>query len=66
MLFIWEEIPSKLLNVDISISGIENVIVEINLRSKKQPIAGSYNPPLNSIQSHLVQLSKMFDFHSSK
>ena len=35
MLFIWEEIPSKLLNVDISISGIENVIVEINLRSKK-------------------------------
>ena len=35
MLFIREDISSKLLNVDISISGIENVIVEINLRSKK-------------------------------
>ena len=32
---IREDISSKLLNVDISISGIENVIVEINLRSKK-------------------------------
>ena len=63
MLFIWEGITSKLLNADTSIA-IENLLVEINLRSKKLLISGSYNPHLNSI--HLVQLSKKFDFYSSK
>ena len=65
MLFIREGIPSKLLNADTSF-GIENLLVEINLRSKKWLISGSYNPHLNSIQNHLVQLSKKFDFYSSK
>ena len=66
MLFIWEGIPSKFFNANTSISGIENLSVEINLRSKKWLISGSYNPHLNSIQNHLVQLSKKFDFYSSK
>ena len=35
MLFIRKDIPSKLLNADTSISGIENLLVEINLCSKK-------------------------------
>ena len=43
---------------DTSISGIEKLLLETNLRSKKWPISGSYNPHLNSIQNHLVQLSK--------
>ena len=57
MLFIRECIPSKLLNADTSFV-IENLLVEINLRSKKWLISGFYNPHLNSIQNHLVQLSK--------
>ena len=57
MLFIREGIPSKLLNADTSF-GIENLLAEINPRSKKWLISGSYNPHLNSIQNHLVQLSK--------
>ena len=61
MLFIKEDIPSTRLNADTSISGIENLLVEINLRSKKWLISGSYNPHLNSIQNHLVQLSKEFE-----
>ena len=61
MLFIREGIPFKLLNADTSI-GIENLLVETDLRSKKWLILGSYNPHLNSIQSHLVQLSRTFDF----
>ena len=61
MLFIKEDIPSTRLNADTSISGIENLLVEINLRSKKWLITGSYNPHLNSIQNHLVQLSKEFE-----
>ena len=59
MLFIWEGITSKLLNADTSIA-IENLLVEIHLRSKKCLISGSYNPHLNSILNHLVQLSKKF------
>ena len=59
MLFIREDIPSKLLNADTSISGIKNLLVEINLRS----ISGSYNSHLNSIQNHLVKLRKKFDFY---
>ena len=59
MLFISEDIPSKLLNADTTI-GIENLLVGINLRSKKWLMSGSYNPHLNSIQNHLVQLSKKF------
>ena len=51
MLFIREDIPSKLLNADTSISGIENLLDEINLRSKKWLISGSYNPHLNSVQN---------------
>ena len=57
MLFIREGIP---LNADTSFG------VEINLRSKKWLISGSYSTHLNSIQNPLVQLSKKFDFYSSK
>ena len=38
----------------------------MNLRSKKGLISGSYNPHLNSIQNHLAQLNKKFNFYSSK
>ena len=66
MLFVREDIPSKLLP-NISPSGnIENIFVEINLRSKKWLISGSYNPNVGLIQNHTVSLSKNLDFWSSK
>ena len=58
MLFIREGVPSKHLNDDTSISGIENLLVEIKLRCQKWLISGSYNPHLDSIQNHLVQLKE--------
>ena len=49
MLFIREDIPSKLLpNVNPS-GNIENIFVEINLRSKIWLISGSYNPNVGLI-----------------
>ena len=66
MLFKREDVPSKLLNFDTSISGNENLLVEINLRTKKWLFSGSCNPQLNSVQNHLVHLSKTFHFYSSK
>ena len=66
MLFVREDIPSKLLpNIDPS-GNIENIVVEINLRSKKWLISGSYNPNVSHIQNHTVNLSKNLDFYSSK
>ena len=42
------------------------MIVEINLRSKKWLISGSYNPHLNNIKDHLVEIKKGLEFYSSK
>ena len=66
ILFIREGITSKLLNADTSISGIENLFAEINLRSKNRLISGSYKPHFNSIQNHLEQLSKRFDTNMTR
>ena len=65
LLFIREDIPSKLLP-NVNPSSIENIFVEINLRLKKWLISGSYNPNVGLIQNHTVNLTKNLDFHSSK
>ena len=46
--------------------NIEHIFVEINLRSKKWLISGSYNPNVGLIQNHTVSFSKNLDFYSSK
>ena len=58
MLFVREDIPSKLLpNINPS-CNTENIFPEINLRSKKWLMSGSYNPNVSHIQNHTVNLSK--------
>ena len=66
MLFVREDIASKLL-LNINPSGnIENIFVKINLRSNKWLISGSYNLNVGLIQNHTVNLSKNLEFYSSK
>ena len=66
MLFVRKDIPSKLLpNIDPS-GNIDNIFVEINLRSMKWLTSGSYNPNVGLIQNHTANLSKNLDFYSSK
>ena len=66
MYFVREDIPSKLLpNLNPS-GNIENIFIEINLRSKKWLILGFYNPHVGLIQNHTVNLSKNLDFYSSR
>ena len=66
MYFVRQDIPSKLLpNTDPS-GNIENIVVEINLRSKKWLISGSYNPNVGLIQIYTFNLRKNLDFYSSK
>ena len=65
MFFIREDIPSKLLpNVNPS-GNIENIFVEINLKSKELLISGSYNPNVGFIQNHTVNLRSQNIFSQS-
>ena len=66
MLFVREEIPSKLLSEYKPNSSVENIFIEINLRSKKWLLSCSYNPNLTLLNNHIQNISRGVDFHSSK
>ena len=53
MLYVRQDIPSKLLSNSDQDSEIENVFVEINLRSKKWLISGTHNPKTSHIKNYL-------------
>ena len=44
LIYIWEDIPSTLLNFDMS---IERFYIEINIIKKKWLLVGTYNPNKN-------------------
>ena len=56
MLYIREDIPSKSLTEIKLDNEIENIFIEINLRSKKWLISGSYNPKMSNIKNHLLKI----------
>ena len=53
MLFVREEIPSKLLSEYKPNSSVENIFIEINLRSNKCFLSGTYNPNLTLLNNHI-------------
>ena len=63
MLYVREDIPSKLVGVETS--PTEGFYVEINLRKKKWLLCCSYNPNKNNIQFHLENLFILEDFNVS-
>ena len=56
LLYIREDIPSRLLNIKAK-TGIENICIEINLRKRKL----SCNPNKNFISSHLECSNRIVD-----
>ena len=68
LLYVREDIPCKILNECTSDSekSIENVFIQINLRSKKWLLSCSYNPNTNLIADHLHCIGRGIDFYSSK
>ena len=66
MLFVRKEIPSKILSEYKPNSSVENVLIEVNLRSKKWFLSCSYNPNLTLLNNHIQNISKGLDFYSSK
>ena len=63
LLYIRDDIPSTLLNSDIS---IESFSIEINIRKKKWLLACTYNLNENLISNHLEEIGKSLDNYSSK
>ena len=64
LLYVRDDIPSKLLSLN---ENIEGFFVEINLRNKKKwLLSGSYNPKKAQITSHLAELSKNTDLYLTK
>ena len=63
LLYIREDIPSTLLNSDIT---IESFYIEINIRKKKWILTFTYNPNKNLISNHLKVIDKKQDSYSSK
>ena len=64
ILYIREDIPSRLLSTEIS--PIEGFFVELSLRNKKWLICCSYNPRKVLIADHLSALGKTTDVYTSK
>ena len=58
LLYVKEDIPSSLLNLDTS---YEAMYIEINVRKKKWLIGCSYNPKQNMIAPHLEQVGQYLD-----
>ena len=58
MIFVREDIPSKLIE---NSNSIEGIFPEINLQKKKWLLCGSYNPHKNLISQHFSLISKSLD-----
>ena len=63
LLYIREDIPSTLLNSDMS---IESFFIEINIRKKKWLLVCTYNPNTNLILNHLKEIGKNLDNYYSQ
>ena len=66
ILYVWEDIPSKLINSSCIDHGKEYFLVELNLRKQKWLIICNYNPHKTMIKGYLEYISKEIDSHLSK
>ena len=63
LVFIREDIPTKLIDSQMKIEGF---FIELNLRRKKWLLCCSYNPKYSQISHHLKEIGKDLDVLTSK
>ena len=63
MVYVREDIPSKLLNKHTFLCGTEGVFVEINLRKTKWLLLGAYRPPSLNLGTFLDSVSRALDIY---
>ena len=66
LVYVRDDISSKLLNISYVSSDTECLAIKINLRKTKWLLICSYNPHRNNISNHLMNLSKIIDRNSSR
>ena len=66
ILYVREDIPSKLINSSCIDHDKENLLVELNLRKQKWLIICNYNSHKTMIKGYLEYISKEIDSNSSK
>ena len=65
MVYIREDIPSKLLDKHVFPYDMEGLFVELNFRKCKWLIFGTCNPPFQADIYYFDNLDKSFDTYSS-
>ena len=63
MVFVREDIPSKMLSSEAS--PIKGIYRRLNFRKKKRLLCCAYNPNRNNISNHLDVLRRCFDLYSA-
>ena len=66
LIYIREDIPSKLLELPSASDGIESIFIEINLRKMKWLIGGAYISHKNLAPAHLEKISIAIDSYLCK
>ena len=66
ILYVREDIPSKLISSSCTNHDNEYFLVELNLRKQKWLIICNYNPHKTRIKGYLECISKEIDSHSPK
>ena len=65
MIYIWDDIPCRLLLEHVFPSDIEGLYIELNFRKCKWLVLGTYHPPSQSEQYYFNNLDKSLDTHSN-
>ena len=66
LVYVWDDVPSKLLNFSYVFSDGECLAIEVNLCKTKWLLICSYSPGKNNISNHLMNLDKIIDRNSSR
>ena len=65
MIYIRDDIPSKLLTKHVFPDDIEGLFVELNFRKSKWLLMGAYHPPSQSNSYFFEHLDKALDIYSN-
>ena len=66
MVYVSEDIPTKVLLSFPMSNGIESIFIEINFRNRKWLICGTYNPHKHLAPSHLEKIGYTLDLPLAK
>ena len=64
MIFIRDDIPSRVLTNHVSPDDIEGLLIELNFRKTKWLLFGTYHPPTQSNSYYFNNLDKALDLYS--